>query len=269
MALKVFLFNDYRVFIRAKLDENADLRGYQGALAKAAGCQPSFFSQMLSSHLQLTPDHAANLCDFWKFNSSERDYFVTLVMKDRAASRELKNMCDETLERLRKANADLSKRFGKERELVAEHESVYYSSWLLSAIHIGIAIPEFQSPKILAARLGVPVELVTNGLKTLESLELAEQTTGDKWQITKKSIHLPRFSPFQKTHHLNWRFRAIHRAQEGQEKGVHYTSIYALAKNDIARIEEVIRECIEKTRKIVEPSPEEELVCFTCDLFRV
>lgn len=266
--LKVFDFIEYRAFVRSQIEEHKGVRGYQGMLANAAGCQPSFFSQVLSSHIHLTPDHAANLASFWKFNEDELEYFVSLVMFERAASPELRHMLKERLEKLRIANSDLSKRFMKERLTDKEHEGVYYSAWFFAAIHICLAVPGLQSPKAISARLGLPLDLVKSCLQTLSQIGLAVEEK-NSWKTTHKSIHLPRHSPFAKTNMMAWRHKAIERAQIAIEDGMHYTAIHALAKKDILRLMELLKEYIEKSRAIVEPSPEEEVICFTCDLFKV
>ena len=74
--LTIYEFEDYRQFIRHQLEANKQQRGYQSVLAKAAGCQPSFFSQAVRGQVQLTPDHAVGLADFWQLDSHQTDYFL-------------------------------------------------------------------------------------------------------------------------------------------------------------------------------------------------
>jgi len=84
-----------------------------------------------------------------------------------------------------------------------------------------------------------------------------------------RDLHLPKHSPLNSINHANWRQRAIAHIQLGQEEGLHYTGIHALSRADSERFAEMLRETILKTRQLVAPSPEEEMICFTFDYFVV
>jgi len=64
----VFNHLDYKDFLKIQIEENHEAYGYKSRLAKAANCQKSFLSQVLNSHIHLTPEHAVGLCQFWKFS---------------------------------------------------------------------------------------------------------------------------------------------------------------------------------------------------------
>lgn len=266
--MEAFLFRDYRAFIRGQVEKHAITRGYQTSLAKAAGCTRSFLSQVLHSHVQLTPDHAAGMCRFWGLSEDETDWFMELLTFDRAGSAPLRELSRRRMKQLEKKREDLSRRLEPLHALSTQDHANYYASWHLAAIHMLCCIPSYSHVTEIARRLGLPFEVVESGLAFLQRTGLVRRR-GDKWSATEKNLHLPKSSPYGTANHLNWRLRAIHTLQKQEDGALHYTAVHALSRTDRDRIRAILLETIEKSREIVSQSPEEELVCFTCDIFPV
>jgi uncharacterized protein (TIGR02147 family) len=267
--MKVFQIKEYRDYIRRRIQENRAVRGYQGKLADAAGCQKSFLSQVLNSHVQLTPDHAAGLCRFWALTEDESDYFIGLVNLERAHSPHLKAALTRQLATLRQKQEDFARRFDHAQALSGGEELVYYSSWHYSAIHIALGLPGCRTPRALSERLRLPLPQVLASLAALEGLGIVRKGTGDQWTVARNDLHLAKRSALTAVHHSNWRHKAITRLHERDEWDLNYTGVHSLSARDAERIKDLLREAIADARKIVGPSPEEELVALTCDFFRL
>lgn len=263
-----FLHRDYKEFLKAQVQANRSQRGYRSLLAEAAGCQLSFLSQVLHSHVHLTPDHAAGLAKFWGLDADERDYFLELVHLARASSRTLKEIQTKRLEELRKKREDLAQRFKKETALNLEHQAQYYASWHLSAIHVILTIPEFQTPEAIARRLALPRAAVQEALEKLARMELATRK-GERWEAIPKDIHLARSSAFTSMNHMNWRNRAVLSSSRADPKSLHYTAVHSLSHEDFETLRDMILKFLDRVRDTVRPSPEEELACFAVDWFVV
>ena len=261
-------FENYKDFFRHQIAASAHIRGYQTLLAKAMGVHPSFVSQLLSGSVQLTPDHAAKLAEFWLLDSVETDIFLNLVHLDRAGSQALRKLTQAKLKELRERKRDLGERFGAPKLTEAEKESRYYSHWLGAAVHVLCSIPKYQTPETLASRLNLPVANVLATLKELEDIGLVRQEKG-KWQLKNNSLHVSKSSPLLRQHLINWRYRAVLSAQIPQEENVHYSAVHALSKKDIEKLRLIIINFLEQTRRVVAPSPEEEAVCLNLDFFTV
>lgn len=103
--MSLFEFSNYRDYIRYRLNQKREIRGYHSRIARAAGCQKSFLTQVLKEQLNLSRDHAAALTEFFKFSEQEANYFLALVDFERAGTTSLRRMELQRIERLRK-NAD-------------------------------------------------------------------------------------------------------------------------------------------------------------------
>lgn len=266
--MSLFQFNDYKGFLRDKIKDNQGKRAYRSSLAAAAGCQLSFLSQVLHSEVHLTPDHAMGLAVFWALTEDGREYFMELVHHARAGSKLLKSEIEKKLTALRAKQENLSQRYKKPRLLPGERETLYYSAWYWSAIHILLTIPRFQSAHAVAERLSVPLAVVEHSLASLESMGLARRS-GKHWVASQADIHLPKESLLNSIHHSNWRDRAVFDSQKRSDGGMHYTAIHSLSHADFEQLKDLFLQMIDRTRKIIEPSKEEELISVCIDCFKV
>jgi hypothetical protein len=99
-------------------------------------------------------------------------------------------------------------------------------------------------------------------------LDLVEEQKDGSWQTTKKSLHLSRDSIFSFNNNNNWRQRAQSLAVQKNSENIHYTGVYSLSLDDLERLRQMVLDFIDQTRNLVVASAEEEVVCFTCDVFR-
>jgi uncharacterized protein (TIGR02147 family) len=260
-------FDDYKAYLRERILRARGVKGYGRLLAEAAGCHPSFLSQVLNGPTQLTPDQAAGLSEFWALDETRTEIFLILVQRARSSSPAFRRILDRKLTRLRGERRDLAKRFGAPRLPDAE-EVLYYSSWLWSAAHVLTSIPRYGRVEALAKRLGVTIDALEPTLQGLERMGLLEKK-GEKWKRTGRSLHLPRESPLYLQHLLNWRHRALIEANGRSPDTVHYSAVHGLSRADADRLRAMIVRFIDETREVVVPSPEEEAVCLNIDYFPI
>ena len=264
------LFNcrDYKEFLLDSIRDHSEKRGHQGQLATAAGCQPAYLSQVLRSHVHLTLEHACNLAHFFGFDELETSYFITLVDYGRAGSGRLQQRLKTQLEKLKKQSEDFAQRLKEPTLKEAKAHSLYYSAWYWGAIHILVSIPEFQTPAAIGQRLNLPVEQVLETLRGLKSMGLVKFKDG-RWNFTGGNLHIPKDSPLNGVNHQNWRMRAIQDSHTPTTDAVHYSFTFAVSHNDFEKLKTMLLKFIDEQRKLITPSPCEELACFTYDLFRV
>ena len=266
--MSVFEFTDYKAFLRAQIEAHSETRGYQTKLAEAAGCQRAFVSQVLHGEAQLTFDHAAGLCDFWKFRETESDYFIELLQLARAGTPALRSLVQRRLEAIQIQHSELSTKFKSTGKLSEAEQSVYYSNWIYSAIHVLTSIGSFQTETALADRLGVDIAIVRAALNELEGLRLIEKKSG-KWKPSERNLFLPRQSHMTYMHHANWRMQALEDVQSNNSSSVHYSSLHAASAKDLERLREMILDFLKEAKTLIEPSPEEDMICLNIDYFKV
>ncbi|MBS1963963.1 MAG: hypothetical protein JST04_17255 [Bdellovibrionales bacterium] len=265
-AKTLYDFTSYKDYLRHEIARNREVYGYQTRLARAAGCQRSFFSQAMNSHVQLTPEHACGLAKFFGLNDEQRAYLIDLLLLDRAATPELREFQRKKIARAQTRSRNLAKRFRQEKIASDAESAAYYANWIPSAAHILLTIPGFRTPAKIARRLGIGSDQALAVLNTLRRLKLAEPVAGE-WRPTRKSIHLPKDSPFTVANHRNWREVALQESSLPRAQSVHYTGVYSLSREDHAKLQSQILAFLDESRKRVIASPEEGLSVFLCDFF--
>ncbi len=266
--MSLFDFDDYKAFLKLHISENSAQRGYITLLARAASCQKSYLSQVLKGHAHLTPEHAMGLALFWSLDDIESEFFIQLVNLGRTSFSPLKNKILMRLQSLREEKENLGRRFKQGALADDAAQQLYYSSWIMSALHVIVDIEKFRTVNEISTYLNLSENLVSKNLNVLEKLQLVKKQ-GGRWLPSGKSIHLPKESLFTIMNHQNWRGRALLNAQDTQPGSVHYTSVQSLSVADYEKVTHMIIKFLDEQRKIVGPSKEEQLACLTLDWFRV
>lgn len=258
---------DYKSFLRNLAEQQSHVKAIHSKMAEAAGCQKSYFSKVLNGEAHLLPDHAYGIAEFLHMSEPETDYFLELVQLDRAGSPKLRQRQKRTLEKLKQQMENLHQRFRSESLNEEEEQKIYYSSWMYSAIHIACGIEGLRTVKTLASRFHLEPKRVEAVLLDLARMKLLEEQNG-KWQRSPKHLHIPFGSPMNSVNHTNWSVKALQDIQLEKEDSLHYTAAYSLEKKDVDQIKHILIQAIERSREVVKPSHDEELVCLRVDLFR-
>jgi len=265
----VFKYSKYRDFIVSRIEQNKAVKGYQGILAQKAGCQKSFLSQVLNSHVQLTLDQAARLCQFWDLPYDETEYFLDLVGYERASSKILRSMLDQRMKNARQRKENAQKFFESE-SLPEEIRGAFYSSWHYSAVLASLSIPDCNAPQKIAKKLKLPPSVIEKTLRALEKMNLVKQIEDGLWVSTKAYVHLPKDSPYSKSIHLDWRMKANEAIGQANEATLaRHTTLFTVSRKTALEIQDLMIKMVDDTVALIPESPEEELLCMCCDLFKV
>ena len=251
--IDIYQFQDYRLFLKAWVKHQKNSWGLWARLSKAANCQPAYFTQAMK---------------YLNLNQQETEYFLLLLEYQRAGTKNLSTFYFKKISNIQKERQDLSNRLKRKNVEVTLDANLYYSTWYWSALHVITTIPEFQTTQSIAQKLCIPIETATRCLKSLEEQGLITQDS-NRWKWISGDIHIPKNSPLIGMHHKNWRDKAVQDSLEPKTEGIHYTTVSSLSKKDFDLLKEKILEFIDETAKITGPSKEEELICFTCDLFKI
>jgi len=264
----VLKYLDYKLYLKAIIETSKPRRGIIAKMAEAATCQPSYLSQVLISEVQLTPEHALGLSEFLGLDSSEQEYFLLLVDFARAGNAKLKHRLNKRLSELKIKSEDIAHRLNRPRLDVDESNIKYYSSWIWSAVHILLTIPECQTVEKIANRLGLTENTTIFYLENLEKMGFVLRQES-KWLHSGREVHIPKESSLVSMHHNNWRQAAVLNSQYKIENNIHFTGIYAISDSDFERIKEIIYEALSKSNSIALGSAEKKLICLNFDFFEV
>lgn len=269
MKLTLFDFDDYKIYLGVKITHEAVLdRSYRARLSEHVQCQQSYLSQVLNGKPDFTLEQTYRLNQFLHHDKIESKYFMLLVEKSRAGTKELKQFFNEQITELKKSRFHLKSRLKETDDINAEDQNKYYSAWFYSAIYVILSIPKYQSVFAIAQRFNLPEDLVGEAINFLKECGLIENVNGE-YKVTKKRIHLDRNSTFIQRHHINWRSQSLQSVEKNLQTDMHFSTVVALSVADFEKIKEIFVQAVAKSREVIRPSPEEEIVAITLDVFKL
>ncbi len=262
---ELFSTTNYKEFLRQHIARSDDS---MTEIAEAAGCQRSYLSRILSSEIQLTPEHSFNLSEYWHFSVVEKEYFLLMVDYARAGTAALKKHLQNKMNMIRQEQESLKNVVNRPKAKMDGSSSIYYSAWYWSAIHIATSIPELQSIDALSKKLYLPPALIERCLLTMKDMGFVKQA-GKKWQYAGTELHAGADTVYVIHHHQNWRNQAVISSQLAQPENIHFTVVQSMSREAYVKIRQSLLAQIRTASQVAGPSTEEELVTLNIDLFKL
>ena len=267
----LFSSTNYRQYLKDWISSQPKRgRGLISALAKAAGCQPVYFSRVLLEKAQLSLEQAQAIQPLLGHAGEEIDFFLLLVEWDRAGNRALKNYFAGKIEAAREVRASLQNRFTDAKTLTGEHQNTYYSSYQYAAVHACISVPALQSVDALEAFLRIPRERLLEVLSFLKQTGLAFEERG-RYRVGLHRLHLGKDAGLIRQHHSNWRIEALKSLDRGKgaqsDQALHYSAVVSVSEADAVRLREHWIQSLEEFNRQVAPSRDETVRALVIDFF--
>lgn len=269
MTISIYDFNSYKAFLIAWIDQQPHKgHGAKSLLAKHTQCNPAYVTQVLSGNAQFSLEQIEKLKVFLNFDAEEFDFFVLLVERERSGTVTLNKYFTGKIDKILVDRKQIKNRVKNDGTVTKEAQTKYYSNWVNMAVHMALTIPKFQSVAIIANQLKITERAVKDSIDFLVKYEIITQTkTGYKMGVNR--FHLAHDSDLISKHHNNWRLQAMKSLDQRLEEDLHYSSVVSISQDDFSKIRSDLLSAIEKAKEVVKKSPEETLVSFCVDFFKI
>lgn len=262
----IWNFTNYRPYLIEKLGIEGSRTGLRKKLAEDIGVHTTFVSQVLKGRGDFSLEQAEAINHFLSHTADEGDYFLLLVMKDRAGTRELKQRFQTKIEAQKQERLNIKKRLEVDHEITAQDRERFYSNALYGAIHVLCSIPEMRQAEKLASALKLPREQVQEMVEFLLKLGILVEKNQELVPGS-QHMHLGNDSATILKHHSNWRLYTLQNLRFVQPENVHYSACLSLSREDAFRIKELLLKELKTNLKIVEKSPEEVAYVYSFDFY--
>ena len=267
MDKNIFEYRDYKTFLNEWIQSRPRRgHGLKSKIAKAAGCNTAYITQVLRGSAHFSAEQAEQLSHFLSLNKNEVHFFLQLIQLARAGTPSLRQLIQRQVDQASEGHFNLRNRLNYQKALSDDDQATYYSAWYYSAIHVVLSMKRLQTREALARYFGLPEKVVADVLEFLTSRGLAALNKG-RYEVGSVSIHLGKDSPSILKHHTNWRIRAIDALEQRRDEQLHYSSVVTISKEAEPRIRSILIKAIEEVRAVVKASPEEGAYCYSVDLF--
>jgi hypothetical protein len=220
----------------------------------------------LAGSRDLTLEQGQLVAEFFGLASLETDYFILLLQIERAGTTKLKEYWGAKLAEVKKSSLQVEKRVHKDRILTDYEKSIFYSSWLYSAVRAYSSIGEGQTFDSMVQKFNVPRTKLTEIIQFLVNSGLCVEENG-LIKAGPQRTHLELSSPFISKHHGNWRNKAIQKTESLSSEELMYTAPLSISKKDFLSFREECIALVKLLHERVKKTSPEEIACFNLDLY--
>ena len=264
MSVSLFIYSDYRKYLSEVLAPH----GAKKKLAEFIPCQSTFLSHVMNGVANLSMEHSLRVTEYLNLNERESDYFMLLVQLQKAGSKSLEKYYLQKIEKIKIEQNRISNQIQEHRTLKLEEQMTFYNSWLYAALHILVAVPEYQSRQALRRYLHLPAEEVDPAIDFMVSHGILQEQSGKLKQGTAR-MHLPKGSPFLAKHHLNWRMKSLQSFDHEKPQDLHYTVVMSLSEKDVEQMKSIMLDAIKKSDQLLKETGDEVVYTLCMDWFKL
>ena len=267
----VFLFSDYREFLRTYCEYFSSHRGIRTRLAEAAHCKPSYFSLVLQREAELSLDQIYGVAQFISLSEVEWEYLKDLWLFCRAGNAQLKKEIETRLSTQRDHHFGPAGGTSALNVDKRDHYAKFLKSWKHTAVYVALEIFSCDSAPEISKQLELTLAEVKGILSELEEMGLAHCKSG-AWKQTTNSFVMDRLSPTYQTHRMLWFSRSFERFLTNPEHGYHGGVCFAASETQFAELKKRIQETIFDILKSADTAktvPGKKVTYLNIDLFEV
>jgi uncharacterized protein (TIGR02147 family) len=264
----VFDYEDYKLCVNDWISSQP--RGGHGQLRQLAShlnVNSVVMSQVFRGARDITSEQAVGVARYMGLTVQERDFFILLIQRARAGSKELADIITTHIESARLRAQSLKNRI-KHSKFTDEDRATFYSQWYYSAIRLGVSIESANTITSISERLKLERGIVSKVVSFLLEHKLIVEKNG-KFNIGPQITHVGHDSPFVNRHHTNWRLKALQSMERVTDDQLFYTGPMALSTHAANTIRKELIQLIERVTQTAADSQSEVLACLNLDWFRI
>jgi hypothetical protein len=264
----IWEFSSYRTYLVSQLGGEGSRTGLRKKLAASIPVHTTFVSQVLKGRAEFSLEQGEGINLFLNHTEDEAEYFILLLLKDRAGSRKLKDRFEKKIQAMRDERLNIKKRLDVSSEISQKDRERFYSSYLYGAIHILAAISKYKTVAELTEVLKLQRAQVQEIVEFMLKIGVLAESKG-LLAPGSKHVHLSNDSELILRYHTNWRLHTVSNLQFLNPDDLHYSACLSLSEKDSFKVKESILENLKKNVDIISASPEEVAYVMSFDFYKL
>ncbi len=267
--IKIYQYNSYKDFINSLIENSPNKgRGLYRKIATHLNISSVTVSQIFKGSRELNLEQGYLLAEFCNLNELQQKYFLLMIQKEKASHYKLKNYLDKEMNLLKKELVEIKNKVPKNKTLSEIQKSIFYSHWKYSGVRLMTDIEGKNNINEIAKELKLSPKIVKSVLEFLIDAGLVLETTNG-FKMGERVTHLPSDSMWLRSHHRNWRTKALDGLENLDENEVSYTGPMVVSEKILSQIKEKLIDVIEEITPLIKDSKSEKLACLNIDLFKL
>lgn len=266
--MQVWEFQNYRDYLVSKLGPEGSRSGARKELAAAIQVHTTYVSQVLKGKAEFSLEQAESINTFFSHTEDEGEYFISLVLKDRAGSAKLKSRFESKIQKMREARLNISQRLNVENAISEKDREKFYSSAVYGAAHVLCSLPQYKNVQALSEALQLSRQRTAEIVEFLLRIGVLK-TEKEQLFPGPKHVHLANDSEMVLKHHTNWRMHAISNLQFLTKDDLHYSACLSISHEGAFLVKEAILETLKRVVEIVGKSEVETGYVLNFDFYKL
>lgn len=268
----VFEYSEYRKALKNLLLEQKKRlpgSGSMAQLARAAGMQPSYLTNVTQGRAHLSADQLCALSEELRLDADEAEFLQILLEWERATHPKRKAHLGERVAQLREKHLRAEKYLSAPViALSQENLERYYLDPHIELLHLYLMTRSCpHDAKKIAASWRISEKQVGEMLLFLERLKLIEKK-GSWWSVKEVHQHLPRESPLCRPQQFLKKLRGIDALQRLPENRAYsFAASVTMTEETRRKIQARFLEFLKECEALVKKSEPERLFQIQFDLF--
>lgn len=263
----IFDYEDYKFALQDILKERRkETKGLSRKLSEHLNVHPSMVSQVLSGAKDFSEEQMLLVTEFLGLPEIESHYLLTLLQRERAGSKKLKDFYEQQKNEIKRKGSLISEKVTKNTSLSDLDKAIFYSHWLYAAVHLLTTLEKKVTFKDICLKFNLEPGRAREILNFLGRLGIVIEKDGF-FSSGLVATHLESNSPFLPRHHINWRLKAIEHAHQVTEHELMYTATISVGRDDFKLIREELAQVIQRFVARVKDSPAEDIAQLNLDFF--
>lgn len=192
---------------------------------------------------------------------------MLLVQMEKAGSAKLRNYHAEKLKALKTTALELKNRVKLERTLTEDERTLFYASWLYSAIRLYCSLGSGKTLDDVCKKFDLDRARAQEILHFLLKTGLCVEQKG-RFKLGTQSTMIEFSSPHYLKHLTNWRLKAIEAADQVKGENFLVTAPMSLSQADFELFREKLLKAFKEILETVKDSKEETVACLNIDFFK-
>lgn len=267
--IKIYNYDSYKEFVTDLVKTfPSNGRGVYLKLANHLRTHTTLISQIFRGERELTMEQGHGLCDFFKLDTKEKRYFLTMLSYAKAGSFELRNYYKSEMQSIKEDAERLKNRLNVDKKLSDQEMARFYSNPIYSTIRLLTSIEGKQDVDSISKKLNIAKETVEEIVSFLLETGLCLEENGLILMGPSKT-HIPENSPYVINHHRNWRIKGLESQAKKAPTDLFYSGPMTLSEDDAKKVKEIISTSLQDIYQVLGPSKSEKLYCLNFDWFEV
>ncbi len=265
----LFDHNQYRVYLMDLCSSHEAKRGFQSQLARAAGCQAAYFSQVLKQRVHLTEDQIFSVSQELELSAAETKFLNLIFRYEKAGTEKLRRYLENEIFRAKEDQNKISSRVPADKIIhSAEDLGWYFSSWIPSAVHVITSSEKNQTVDKIGQRLHLPKEEIKKALGLLVKMGWVKKIE-QEYHYASGNIHIAKDSPLHSSMQTARRQLALNSIALNPIEAIHFSSVFTLDQESFENLRKLTTAYIQKSAKTINDGGTDELYTLCLDLFKV